>query len=163
MTIGSTLASSKVFTNSGNIIKTYQNCTAGNSCSLSSSNVITPSTSPSLGTSQSPPCGNQEVVGETDLTVEPGTVSMNPSTLEVKGALTCSETAAEIPGAHITFTGTGIIPSPFPIPSTTDTNGQYFAELPITTTPGTYTVQAHFAGSFDLQPSDSAPETFTVR
>lgn len=147
--IGSTSASSKVFSNSGTNIKTVQNCTAGDSCTLSSSNVITQqpgSTTPS----PSPNC-----IGGVTL------LSLSVETALLTGSLTCADAPFVVSGATITFTGTGVPHNPNFV-ATTASDGQYFMSFSPPTTSGTYTVQAHFAGSPGLNPSDSQTQTFTV-
>jgi hypothetical protein len=147
--IGSTSASSKVFSNSGTNIKTVQNCTAGDSCTLSSSNVITQqpgSTTPSPSLCQA---------GGTLLSLS--VVGNNLLT----GSLVCDTETFAISGATITFTGTGVPHNPNFV-ATTANDGQYFMSFSPPTTSGTYTVQAHFAGLPGLNPSDSQTQTFTV-
>lgn len=59
------------------------------------------------------------------------------------------------------ITGTGV---PRNLVATTDSGGEYFVDdFHPPTTPGTYTVQAHFAGSPGLNPSNSDTKSFTVK
>ena len=151
--IGSTSASSKVFSNSGNNIITKQNCIADGSCNLTSSNVITQQPSSTTPSPSPSPCAS-DVGGLTILTL-----AVAPPLLS--GSLTCVSTPTVISGATITFTGTGV---PRNLVATTHSGGEYFVDsFDPPTTPGTYTVQAHFAGSTGLQPSTSSTETFTVK
>ena len=75
------------------------------------------------------------------------------------GSLLCGD-GTLINGATITFTGTGVPHNPNFVATTND--GEYFMSFSPPTTPGTYTAQAHFAGSPTLNPSDSQTQTFTV-
>lgn len=148
--------SSKVigtFTNSGNNQETQQSC--GNSCTMSSSNVITqgaasttPSPSPTFGTIL-------------DLGVQ-------LTQKELAGVLLFQDTGrpvvVNVP-LTITITGTGV---PHNLVTTIPATESAFFSVPFEppTNPGTYTVQAHFAGSQlpsgTLSPSDSGIQMFTV-
>ena len=48
-----------------------------------------------------------------------------------------------VPGVTIAFTGTGVPPN---LVATTGDEGKYAVQFPTPTMPGTYTIQAHFAG-----------------
>jgi hypothetical protein len=151
---GSTLAHSS-FSNSGNIIKSEQNCADTDSCTLSSSNVInqgptstTPSPSPTFGTIL-------------DLGVE-------LAQKELMGVLLFEDTTRPVDvnvPLTITFTGTGVPPN---LVTTIPAGEPAFISVPFEppTNPGTYTVQAHFAGAQipagTLSPSDSQIVMFTV-
>jgi hypothetical protein len=146
---GSTLANSS-FSNSGNIIKSEQNCANTDSRTLSSSNVInqgptstTPAPSPTFGTIL-------------DLGVELVDVLLFGETtrpVDVNVPLT------------ITFTGTGVPPN---LVTTIPAGEPAFISVPFEppTNPGPYTVQAHFAGAQiptgTLSPSDSRIVMFAV-
>ena len=154
LVIGTTSASSKVFSNSGNNIITNQNCTVITSCDLSSSNVINrepTSTTPS----PSPTCPDTLTI----FSFFNVAVSHSGSSL-LSGQLVCEGSAGAIPGATITFTGTGV---PSGVVAITDDHGN-FRDVPFNTptTPGNYTAQAHFAGTAGLQPSNSQIMQFIV-
>jgi len=149
---GSTLAHSSL-SNSGNIIKSDQNCSDTDSCTLTSSNVINQqpaSTTSSPSPSPSNPCF------PTALTI----LSLFAAQNTLSGYLQCAASPdTGVPGAIITFTGTGVPPN---VVATTDSNGHYFVRPTSPTTPGTYTAQAHFAGGNGLDPSESTLEQFVV-
>ena len=137
--------------NSGNIINTHQNCVAGTSCNLSSSNVINREP-----TSTTPP-------------PEFGTIlllSVRNTQKELAFALSDSNGVVNVNAdITITFTGTGVPPGTVvTIPAFHDA----VASIPFPTTPGTYTAQAHFAGvtlpngDGILSPSDSKVVSFNV-
>src|SRR5215469_5725158 len=135
------LAHTRDFTNSGNYLVNNQNCTAGNTCNLRSSNTVT---SGSSGLTSPPPS-----TAPTPTTL---TLSVSPTgALELFGTLK-TDTGSPIAGAAITFTddhGFSISPA------VTDANGNYL------TMPGGIegsTVTAHYAGAPEpLAFSDSAP------
>jgi hypothetical protein len=127
------------------------------SCTASSSNVI------SQGTPPAPPSPCTATSHPTVLTlnVSPTTVVAGEA-VSLTGTLTDICTGLGIPGflATITFTGTafenrGLI-------AITGPTGTYNTSLPVPSGPGTYTVQAHFAGAGIFRPSNSATKTFTV-
>jgi len=139
----------KVIENSGNYQETQQSC--GNSCTISSSNVInqgssstTPSPSPTFGT-----------------ILELG---VQLAQKKLAGVLLFQDTTRPVDvnvPLTITFTGTGV---PSNLVTTIPAGEPAFFSVPFEppTTPGTYTVQAHFAGAGTLLPSDSQIAMFTV-
>ena len=151
--IGSTSASSKVFSNSGNNIITKQNCIADGSCNLSSSNVINREPASTAPSPSPAPCPGGIPTTILLLALAPPLLS---------GSLECESDSTGVAGATITFTGTGFVhPN---LVATTDSGGEYFVDdFGPPTTPGTYTVQAHFAGLPGISPSDSGVPTFTVK
>ena len=80
--------------------------------------------------------------------------------LRLNGTLTYTVTGSGISAATIAFTGTGVPPR---LSGVTDPSGRYLAVITAPLLPGTYTVQAHFAGLSIFGPSNSATETFTVQ
>ncbi len=149
--IGSTSASSKVFSNSGNNIITKQTCIADGSCNLSSSNVINREPS-STTPSPSPP--------------EFGTIltlSVSVAKKELIAVLLSGSSVVSQPvPITITFTGTGVPPN---LVATIAPGEDALAVVPFEppTTPGTYTAQAHFAGLEGiLLPSDSPVKRFSI-
>ena len=119
---GSTLAHSS-FSNSGNIIKSDQNCSYTDSCTLTSSNVITqqPASTTSPSPSPSSPCQPDDG-GATILTLTVLT-GVGP---QLTGTLTCVSTPTGISGATITFTGTGVARN---LVATTDSGGNFSLTL----------------------------------
>jgi hypothetical protein len=77
--------------------------------------------------------------------------------LSVSGGLTDTCTGLGIPGATITFTGTGV---PSGTSTVTDSTGRYDTSLG-EGSPGTFTIQAHFAGEGIFGPSASQTQSFT--
>jgi hypothetical protein len=153
------------FSNSGNYQETQQSC--GNSCTLSSSNVITQgqggaSTTPS----PIPPVG-------TVLTLTVRNVT-NGLSLRASLAFSASNVrqlvTAPVGGLTITFTGTGVPPNLAAMVQ--EGNLAIFSvTIKPPTAPGTYTFQAHFAGAtfilngggtLQLLKSDSEIVRFTV-
>jgi hypothetical protein len=63
-------------------------------------------------------------------------------------------------GAIVSFTGTGVKPD---LHVTANKGGVFAIQYPAPPSPGTYTIQAHFAGRADYSPSDSPIRIFTVR
>jgi hypothetical protein len=168
LSIGSTLASSKVFSNIGNSIITNQNCTAGTSCDLSSSNVInreptstTSSPSPTLGTSNTlcgsclnGPCPFVMSFAVADL-AEYG----HPDLMELtEGKMNCASGTVfltNLNGQVIQLYGSG--PAPTIRSGTTTTTDQFGdfpfpapVEFPTPTTPGNYMINAMFNGNPNL-------------
>jgi hypothetical protein len=152
------------FSNSGNYHETQQSC--GNSCTLSSSNVITQGQgSASTTPSPIPPAG-------TDLTLAVRNVT-NGLSLRAVLAFSANNqivTAQTGHGLSITFTGTGVPPN---LVATVQDSQEaiFFVTIKPPTTPGTYTFQAHFAGAtfilngggtLQLLKSDSEIVRFTV-
>ena len=151
------------FSNSGNYQETQQSC--GNSCTLSSSNVITQgqggaSTTPS----PIPPAG-------TDLALVVRNVT-NGLSLRAFLAFSASNqlVTAPVGGLTITFTGTGVPPNLAAMVQEGNL-AIYSVTIKPPTTPGTYTVQAHFAGAtlqlqggqtVQILGSDSRIAMFTV-
>jgi len=150
--IGGASASSKDLSNSGNIINTHQNCVAGTSCTLSSSNVI-----------------NREPTSTTPAPPEFGTtllLSVRNTQKELAFSLIDSNGVVNVNAdITITFTGTGVPPN---LAVTIPAFGDAVGSIPFPTTPGTYTAQAHFAGvtlpngDGILLPSDSQVVSFTI-
>ncbi|HYA84262.1 MAG TPA: hypothetical protein VEH06_12550 [Candidatus Bathyarchaeia archaeon] len=179
LVIGSTSASSKVFSNSGNSIITNQNCTAGNSCDLSSSNVInreptsTMSSPPTLGAS--PVCG-QCLNGPCPLLFSFAVADLaeygHPDQMEVTGGkMNCGTGTVfltNLNGEQIQLRASG--PAPIRLSQATATTDQYgdwpfpFAiTFPTPTTPGNYRIDAMFNGDPNLGlPSEFWSVSFSV-
>jgi len=93
LSTASGLANAKSFSNSGNYLVNNQNCTAGNTCNLSSSNTVTGSsglTTPPPSTAPTPTTLTVSVTGSGSDTVLQGTLRTG--------------TGSDIVGATITFT-----------------------------------------------------------
>jgi hypothetical protein len=127
------------------------------SCTASSSNTITQGTLPAPPS----PCTTTSHPTVLTLNLSPTTV-IGGGMVTLTGTLTDTCTGLGIPGflATITFTGTafenrGLI-------AVTGPTGTYSASFPAPPGPGTYTVQAHFAGAGIFGPSNSGTQTFTV-
>jgi len=93
LSTASELANAKSFSNSGNYLVNNQNCTAGNTCNLSSSNTVTGSsglTTPPPSTAPTPTTLTVSVTGSGSDTVLQGTLRTG--------------TGSDIVGATITFT-----------------------------------------------------------
>jgi hypothetical protein len=176
---GSTLAHSS-FSNSGNSIITNQNCTAGTSCDLSSSNVInrepastTSSPSPTLGAS--PVCG-QCLNGPCPLlfsfAVFDAAEYGHPDQMEVtEGKMNCGTGTVfltNLNGEQIQLRASG--PAPIRLSETTATTDQYGdwpfpfgITFPTPTTPGNYRIDAMFNGDPNLGlPSEFWSVSFSV-
>lgn len=151
------------FSNSG-INQIQQSC--GNSCTVSSSNVITQGQGAASTTpSPFPPAGTDLLLAVKNVT----------NGLSLTSFLSFSSndqlvTASTGTGLSITFTGTGVPPN---LAATVHDGDLAIFKVTIKppATPGTYTVQAHFAGatlllqggqSLQILGSDSPIEKFTV-
>ena len=144
---------SRVIENSGNYQESQQLC--GNSCTVSSSNVISQG-----AVSKTTPSPNNilvlalsvESVTKTDVSVAASIIS--------GGSGGAGIVMAPSP-ITITFTGTDVPPN-----LTATVQKGLLAVFPVSfkppTTPGTYTVQAHFAGLGTLLPLDSSIKMFTI-
>jgi len=117
------------FTNSGNYLVNDQNCTAGNSCNLTSSNTIT---SGSSGLTSPPP---------TPTTL---TLVYVPVNNILTGTLTFTDTGSGIARATITFTQQNDGAPAAPVE--TDINGNYNAFPSVPLKSGD-TITAHYAGA----------------
>jgi hypothetical protein len=159
--------STKVFENSHINLQTdtgqSQNCdTAGStspisdSCAASSTNTI------SQGTPSAPSSPCTATSHPTVLTLSLEFTSVAPGQAEaIIGTLTDTCTGSRIPSETITFTFTDT-PNLAPFPTVTDAAGVYAETFGVPVAPGTYTVQAHFAGQGIFGPSNSATQTYTV-
>jgi hypothetical protein len=116
------------------------------SCSAASTNTI------SQGVVQSPTQGPPSRSCPTTLTL---TFLPFPTGEELTGTLTDC-TGKGVASAIITFTGSN--PNT-PTSTVTGAGGTYSIGIGVV---GTYTIQAHFAGSAGLGPSNSATVTFTI-
>src|SRR5215469_16357689 len=128
-------------TNSGNYLVNDQNCTAGNSCNLTSSNTVT---SGSSGLTSPPPSTSPTPTTLT-LVVAPASSGNN-----LMGTLK-TNTGSGIAGATITFTqqndgGQSRPLTTTPSPVETDTNGNYHA-FPTVPLESGDTITAHYAGA----------------
>jgi hypothetical protein len=173
-------ASAKVFSNSGNIIKSDQNCFHTDSCTLTSSNVInqqpastTPSPSPSPAPTRltlmlkdtSPP--SPACVG---LPSQPPCIDCG-DTFQLTSMLSEAYSPGNgIDGAAgtITFTGTALTGLPgdsvpgllSPVVGSAGGNYLAFFETPNIPEFGTFTIQAHYAGNAEFMPADSQTQSF---
>ena len=147
-----------MFSNSGNNQDTQQSC--GNSCTVSSSNVITQG----AASTTTPSPNNMATV--LNLIVR----NVTKTDVSVVAILSFQSngdpvTATSQSGITITFTGTGVPPNLAPTVQTGN-EAVFFVTFKPPTTSGTYTVQAHFAGlevdGETLLPSDSQITMFTV-
>ena len=99
-------------------------------------------------------------------TMHPTVLTLNvspPNTLGdivLTGMLTDTCTGLGVAGATITLTGTGTNGGALR-PLETDATGTFNLGFPPLSPPGTYTIQAHFAGQGIFGPSNSATETYT--
>jgi len=75
-----------------------------------------------------------------------GTVGYNTGTLPVSLTGTLKSEGSGVPGATITFTGV-------PGDTTTDSGGHYGIQVRLS--PGTHTIEAHYAGDSDHGPSSA--------
>jgi hypothetical protein len=135
------------FSNSGNYLLNDQNCTAGNSCNLSSSNTVTSGSSGLTSPSPTP----TPTPTPTTLTLIVGR-ALPSSDLRFSGALETD--AGPVVGATITFTrlpSGGVHPTPIDTegPVVTDINGKYQVTLSSDTSmmlPGMI-ITANYAGA----------------
>jgi hypothetical protein len=108
--------------NSGNYLVNDQNCTAGNSCNLSSSNTVTSGSSGLTSPSPSTPTPTP-----TTLTLSVGPPQPPSQEGELQGTL--DSATGPVVGATITFTsqfpGSESMPITTPVPVVTDTRGNY--------------------------------------
>ena len=151
---------SKVIGNSGNYQETQQSC--GNSCTVSSSNVITQEQGSRIAL---PPGDTELALGVSNVTN--GLLLISTLSFSANDQIVTAQTGA---GLSITFTGTGVPPN---LVATVQDSQQAIFRVTIKspTTPDTYTFQAHFAGAtlilnggqtLQLHPSDSSIVMFTV-
>jgi hypothetical protein len=140
------IALARNFSNSGNYLVNDQNCTAGNSCNLSSSNTVT---SGSSGLTSPPP---STAPTPTTLTVSAMFLIPNDpnSPIELQGTLRTD--TGPVAGATITFTAAALDGNTIPIttetPAETDNDGNYQTEVaspPSAQLVGA-TVTAHYTG-----------------
>ena len=127
------------FTNSGNYLLNDQNCTAGNSCNLTSSNTVNSGSSGST----SPPPSTSATPTTLTLVVAPASCCGN----NLMGTLK-TDTGSGIAGATITFTQQGQS-SPLTTtvsPVETDIFGNYHA-FPTVSLESGDTITAHYAGA----------------
>jgi hypothetical protein len=129
------------------------------SCTASSTNTIT------QGAVPVPPSKCSDVMFShptiLTLSVFPNNGLVPTEGLAVMGTLTDTCTGSGVPGVTITFTYSDT-PS-FPLaPAVTSATGTYVRGLGAPFNPGTYTVQAHFAGHGIFEPSNSGTQTYTV-
>ena len=146
---------SRVIENSGNYQESQQSC--DNSCTVTSSNVITQGSA--SRTMINPPMANvTQLILNVLPPFLPGGIAQAFVFLLTTGP--CVRGCPVLSPITITFTGTGVPPNfAATLPNGA---GQQVVNLRTPTTPGNYTAQAHFAGTVNLLPSDSAIVKFTV-
>jgi len=143
-----------MFSNSGNNQETQQWC--GNSCNVSSSNMITTGSSGGGLTSPSP------TPTPTTLTLRIGVPG-----LAILSVFLTTNAGQGIGGATVTFTakdsGGNVVPfndiHGNPLTAKTDSTGEYQASPNVNDLAGAFTITAHYAGQPpQLAPSDSKPQ-----